>query len=178
MKRSLIAAGATMLAITGAIALTATGAFAGDAVINACAQKHGGALRTIAAGKTCKKSERAISWSRQGPAGKDGTNGKDGTAVAYAHVLSDGMLDTANSRNVSASSRLTTGEYCYTATVRVHNGVASVDSVGSGGAFGFASVGIGGSFVATNCPAGSTGFVGTSATSGANSDRAFYLNLN
>ena len=71
-----------------ALALTVGGATAGldatveDGVIKACRHKSG-VLLIPSAGKTCKRSEQALSWNVQGPAGpagKDGAPGKDGAA--------------------------------------------------------------------------------------------------
>jgi len=72
------------------LALTVGGATAGldaavaveDGVIKACRHKSG-VLLIPSAGKTCKRSEQAMSWNAQGPAGpagKDGAPGKDGAA--------------------------------------------------------------------------------------------------
>ncbi len=44
-------------------------------VIRACANKKNGALRLAS---KCKKSERAVSWSQQGPAGLQGPTGASG----------------------------------------------------------------------------------------------------
>src|SRR5580765_1095075 len=48
-------------------------------VIHACAQKHGGRLRALAAGAKCKKGERALDWNEQGPAGPAGSPGQAGS---------------------------------------------------------------------------------------------------
>jgi hypothetical protein len=66
--------------------------------LHACANKRTGALRLLSHGK-CKHSERQVSWSVSGPAGKAGprgvagspgpagVTGPDGTARAYARVI-------------------------------------------------------------------------------------------
>ena len=65
-----------------ALALAVGGATAGldatveDGVIKACRHKSG-VLLIPSAGKTCKRSEQALSWNVQGPAG---AAGKDGAA--------------------------------------------------------------------------------------------------
>jgi hypothetical protein len=61
-----------------------------------------------------------------GPAGPAGAPGAPGSALAYAHVKADGTLDTANSKNISAS-KLTagTGYFCVNASVPVSNVIAT-----------------------------------------------------
>jgi hypothetical protein len=46
--------------------------------------------------------------------------------VAYAHVLSNGKLDAANSRNVVAMVNGATGGYCFKLTFRPRNAVATI----------------------------------------------------
>jgi type VI protein secretion system component Hcp len=51
--------------------------------IHACIQKNSGALRVVGSAKDCKKSERAISFAKQGPRGRTGVPGpagRDGAA--------------------------------------------------------------------------------------------------
>jgi len=55
----------------------------------------------------------------RGPQGPTGPTGPAGSAVAYAHVLANGTLDTAHSKNVSAVTQEGTGIYCLTVTVPV-----------------------------------------------------------
>ena len=69
---------------------------------------------------------------KTGPRGQDGTNGKDGApggALAYAHVLADGSLDDANSKNVDPYFR--TGIYCFKVSVPWHVATASIDTGGA-----------------------------------------------
>jgi hypothetical protein len=61
-----------------------------------------------------------------GPAGAPGAPGTPGSAVAFAHVLANGTLDTARSKNVSASKKIVSnGYYCVTPTVPVRNIIAT-----------------------------------------------------
>jgi hypothetical protein len=50
----------------------------------------------------------------------------DSLKVAYAHVRSDGTLDTANSKNVVAMVHGATGGYCFKLTFRPKNAVATI----------------------------------------------------
>jgi hypothetical protein len=73
---------AVALGVT-ALALTVGGATAGldttleDGVIKACRHKSG-ILLVPSAGKSCKRSEQALSWNVKGPAGPAGPAGRDG----------------------------------------------------------------------------------------------------
>jgi hypothetical protein len=67
----------------------------------------------------------------QGPPGQDGQPGQPGSAVAFAHVNADGTLDTANSKNITAS-RLhgpLTNYYCVDVAVPFQNVTATADSL-------------------------------------------------
>jgi hypothetical protein len=65
-----------------------------------------------------------------GPQGETGPTGPAGSAVAYAHVLANGSLDAANSKNtlVYASGG---GVYCIETFAAWHVAVASVDVGGA-----------------------------------------------
>jgi hypothetical protein len=63
---------------TGLVATTGWAiAASGGGAIRACAARNGGALRIAA---KCKRSERSVSWSRQGPQGPAGVAGPRGAA--------------------------------------------------------------------------------------------------
>jgi hypothetical protein len=74
-----------------ALALSLGGVAFGSAsnkVVKACASKKTGALRLSKNGR-CKRSEKAVSWNKQGAPGTNGTNG----AVAGYSALQSGNLD-------------------------------------------------------------------------------------
>jgi hypothetical protein len=182
----------------GSVAAGAIGA--GSPVIRACANKRTGALRLLGTRGKCSKSERSVAWNQTGPQGApgndgtngtngangtNGTNGMNGSAVAYAHVLSNGALDTANSKNVAATGKPgATGLVCLRVSVPVSTMTATVDAGNSaGGGGGSASGALAGqdpsSFLTTDCPAGSwQALVATANTSGANADLAFWVTFN
>jgi hypothetical protein len=61
----------------------AAGPVSANGQISGCFKKKGkakGTLRVVSAGKRCKKGEKRIAWSAQGPAGKDGSQGPAGGA--------------------------------------------------------------------------------------------------
>ena len=74
-----VALGVIALALTvgGAGATAGLEAAADDGVIKACRHKSG-VLLIPSAGKTCKRSEQALSWNVKGPTGPAGPAGADG----------------------------------------------------------------------------------------------------
>lgn len=71
---------ALVVALVGLLALAAAGANAaigGSETLNGCAKKANGALRLA---DTCKRNERSVAWSVQGPQGPKGDTGAQGPA--------------------------------------------------------------------------------------------------
>jgi Collagen triple helix repeat (20 copies) len=66
-----VVVGLVLSAGVGRLALAASG----NSVIHACAGKRSGVLRLAA---TCRRSERAVAWSLQGPPGPPGPSGAAG----------------------------------------------------------------------------------------------------
>jgi Collagen triple helix repeat (20 copies) len=118
---------------------------------------------------------------KEGAQGKEGAKGANGTAVAYAHVSSAGVLDTANSKNVSVASKSGLGIYCLKVTVPVTNVSGMVDIANAGGQFGSVSAVLSGqdpaNFIGTLCPAGDNVLVGAEHGA-ANVDYGFWVNFN
>ena len=91
----------------------------GDGSISSCYAKKGGKLRVVKAGKTCKKTERPLTWSQTGPAGAAGAKGPAGPkgakgdpgtpSVAYSND-GGGLLDTTTGTPVAALE-LPAGKY-------------------------------------------------------------------
>ena len=185
----------------GACITVAAGAIgAGSPMIRACANKKTGALRLLSTRGKCSKGERSVAWNQTGPQGAPGKNGTNGTngsngtngangmngsAMAYAHVLSNGALDTANSKNVTATGKPgTTGIVCLRVSLPVSTMIATVDAGNSAGGGGGSAGGALASqdpsnFLSTDCPAGSwQAVVATVNTSGANADLAFWVTFN
>lgn len=70
----------------------------------------------------------------KGDKGERGLQGEAGTAVAYAHVAADGTLDTAHSKNVTATNLSgVVGDYCVTPSVPVTTVIVSTPHVGGDG---------------------------------------------
>jgi len=143
---------ALLFALSGG-AIAATGGFSSGGKLQACVNEEGG-LKLLKAGKHCKRGQKTVAWNVTGPAGatgsagakgaqgaagaagapgKEGAKGSDGTAVAFAHITGvsepKAVLDTANSKNVSAASEGNPGVYCLTTTVPVKNISGVVDPV-------------------------------------------------
>ncbi len=104
------------------LALIAAGVYASipapNGVINGCYQTASGKLRVIDSAATCRADETALNWNQmgtQGPAGPQGPAGAPGTALGFAHVLSNGTVVAADSKNVTTSniSRTQQGSYCF-----------------------------------------------------------------
>jgi hypothetical protein len=102
--------------------------------------------------------------------------------VAYAHVLSDGTLDSARSEHVSAASHVTTGEYCLTVGVTVSNADATVEPGTTVGGIGYASVVLASQdpfgLIAAACPAGSNAEILVANGNQGFVDRAFWITFN
>ena len=65
-----------------------------------------------------------------GPRGPQGEPGEPGSALAYAHIRADGTFDPVRSKNVRASFKRATGQYCIDFTVREPlNVVATIDAL-------------------------------------------------
>jgi hypothetical protein len=114
----------------------------------------------------------------QGQKGDQGSPGAPGSALAYAHVTSNGTLDAGSSKGVSASSKGLPGIYCLAVTPTVANGVASVDARGFGG---YATVLLDPTALELNnfmCGAGTTAIVVTYNTSGTSVPESFYVAFN
>jgi hypothetical protein len=143
------------LAIVAALAGLAGGASAlagtagPDAVVTACARRKSGALRLVAAGARCRKSERAVTWNVQGPGGPAGA---DGSALAFAHVLgATATVDATNSKNVTdamVSHGLGTGDFCFALPFTPKSVVVTVDLRSQDTGFATAQLGA----TAGNCP--------------------------
>lgn len=113
------------------------------------------------------------------------TTADSASSVAYAHVLANGTLDSAHSKNVSASSNPSQGVYCLKIAVAVANASATVDFANSGGSgkFGIASAVLSGqdppNLIVNYCPAGDNALVGTAdSTTGTIDNRAFWITFN
>jgi hypothetical protein len=122
-----------------------------------CRKKSG----VVSIRTACKKSETQVdlaSFGALGPRGDkgdagtngtNGTNGMPGAAIAYAHVLANGTIDTTDSKNVTnANVTLDTftvpSAFCFhDLTFSFHNVVvvAGWDGLGSTGTFAQGAVG-------------------------------------
>jgi hypothetical protein len=116
----------TLTATTVAIASEARG----GGTLHACAAKHGGALRIA---KSCKSSERAVTWNVTGPKGARGPKGKagaDGSGPAY--TAREVGLIAAPSGTPAAITHVTLppGDYTVVATLN-----ASTSNVGGDNGF-------------------------------------------
>jgi hypothetical protein len=94
-----------------------------DAAVVICQKKNKLKLRVDA----CTAKETQVPAADLGVTGPAGA---DGSAVAYAHVLADGTLDLANSKNVTQAnvSLQSTSAYCFSGlTFTFKNVIATPD---------------------------------------------------
>jgi hypothetical protein len=73
-----------LLALVGAVAASAFGAFAHESAstITACVKKKGRGKGAMRVASRCKSSERRVTWNKAGPAGPAGANGAAGAPGA------------------------------------------------------------------------------------------------
>jgi hypothetical protein len=126
--------------------------------IYACELKAIGTIRIVSSTTTCTRYENPISWGTAGAVGPQGPQGPAGTALAYAHVLADGTIDTAQtSANIVVhrhysivDGSIDAGLYCIGVLGgtdgMVHVAVVSLDSQANAGGTVQASV-----FLASGC---------------------------
>jgi len=97
MSRRITQRGVALLVTAGApLTLAFAAAPQADAAkLYACVKKQGGSMRLVSARTKCRgESERKVSWSTTGPAGKNGANGangRDGTNGANGKEGLDGQ---------------------------------------------------------------------------------------
>ena len=88
--------------------------------------------RTGATGATGATGPTGATGATGGP-GPQGKEGAAGSAVAFAHVIGSSgaepknVLDSANSKNVSAASEAEAGLYCLTTAVPIKDATGSAD---------------------------------------------------
>ena len=89
--------GCVLLAAVGALLLAAFAAAppAEAATIYGCVKKKGGTIHIVAKKAKCKKGESKLSWSTEGPAGKNGTAGAPGTAGSKGEAGAKGETGAA-----------------------------------------------------------------------------------
>jgi hypothetical protein len=115
---------ANVMATVAAFAAIAGGTFAIAAIpdrqgrINSCYVKKGkkkGQVRLLASGK-CKRSERQVSWNRQGPTGPQGVPGTPGTPGEQGQPGQPGEPATRLWAVLSSSGTLVRGSGALSAT--------------------------------------------------------------
>lgn len=131
---------------------------------------------------TKKIKNSAVTAAKINPAGLTvpmATSAGSARPVAYAHILSDGTLDSSHSKNVTAVSEPSTGFYCMKVTVPAGGLTAAVDLGDSNGTLGYASGDVNGEDPQGNipgtCPAGSNALVITANDTGSNTALAFWV---
>ncbi len=91
-----LCAGAVLVAGVG---VTLGQGSTGDRPVRACVDSRTGALRLVAAGRSCGRRSRALSWNVRGETGRpgpDGAPGPPGAAGATGNAGSDGAQGSFN----------------------------------------------------------------------------------
>jgi hypothetical protein len=123
---------ATVIAALALFVALGGGAYASGLISGSHIRNH-----SIAAKKLTKGAVRTLHGRRgsRGPAGAPGPAGPAGTAIAYAHINSDGTFDAAGSSGVTAANYVHNGagEYCFSGLVFTPKNVVSTVDAASGG---------------------------------------------
>jgi hypothetical protein len=120
-------------------------------VIHACYKKKGGAVRVVN-GTKCPRGAKALSWNQRGRRGRGGKTGAKGakgaagaagaagTAVAYARVAANGVVEPGDggkqnknvtSANIEHDGTTGAGHYCFGGlSFAVASAMVSPDSAG------------------------------------------------
>jgi hypothetical protein len=108
MSTSITSRGIALIT-AAAISLIAAFAMASQAdaaTLYACVKKEGGSMRLVGQRAKCTKSERKVSWSTTGPAGRNGADGKNGTNGAAGANGTNGT----NGTNLTTQTPLASGQ--------------------------------------------------------------------
>lgn len=138
MKKLFASRGAAAASASLLTLLLAGGGYAiaagGGTTLHACAKKSGGALRLAS---KCRKGERRVSWSTQGPAGPrgaqgiqgpqgaqgaQGAQGPQGPSAAYSAANDNVVSPTGTTPVTVTSLALPAGKYALAASVRAADG--------------------------------------------------------
>ncbi len=108
MSTSITSRGAALIA-AAAISLLAAFAMtsrADAATLYACVKKQGGSMRLVSQRAKCAKSERKVSWSTTGPAGRNGASGVNGAAGKNGANGTNGV----NGQNLTSQTPIASGQ--------------------------------------------------------------------
>ncbi len=147
MSTSITSRGIALIT-AAAISLIAAFAMASQAdasTLFACVKKEGGSMRLVSQRAKCTKSERKVSWSTTGPAGKNGAGGANGAAggngkngsngtngingangsTAGLYAFKDGpvaLAAVATEQTVATLANVPAGKYLFNAKAEVEGG--------------------------------------------------------
>jgi|1185.fasta_scaffold1327294_1 hypothetical protein len=150
---------ATLIAALALFVALGGGAYASGLISGSHIKNH-----SIAAKKLTKRAVRTLHGRRgpRGPVGEAGPAGPAGSAVAYAHINSDGTFDAAGSSGLTAANftHAGPGQYCFSGlTFTPHNVVSTIDA--ASGATSMSAVAHAALGTASVCPSGSQAVVVT-----------------
>jgi hypothetical protein len=130
---ALVVAFIALLVAVGGAAFAAIPDTAG--VVHACYQKNGGGMRVVdttrrGSTRKCRKSEKALAWSRQGPSGAQGVQGIQGIQGVPGAAGRSAL--TALQQGESESGTWATGGYAASGSELLLTGVTFPIPLGAG----------------------------------------------
>lgn len=153
---------ATVIAAVALFVALGGGAWAGSLISGKSIRNHSIATKKLTRGAIRSLHGRRGARGLAGAQGATGPQGPAGTALAFAHINSDGTLDAAHSSGVSAANykHNGAGEYCFSGlSFTPHNVVATIDA--ASGATSMSAVAHAAIGTAAVCPAGTAVAVNT-----------------
>jgi hypothetical protein len=105
-SRSIALIAAATISLLAAFAMASQ---ADAATLYACVNKEGGSMRLVSQRAKCTKSERKVSWSTSGPAGRKGADGKNGANGVNGANGANGANGT-NGTNLTTQTPLASGQ--------------------------------------------------------------------
>ena len=133
IRQRLTPSPATVIASLALLVACGGTAFAGTSLGGSSVGSTDGRAH-VASGKPGPRGPRGPAGPRgpRGPAGPAGTAGAPGSAFAYAHVLSNGLVDPATSKNVDIMDLVQVGVHCLIVTGGTPKNVtAMIDNSGA-----------------------------------------------
>jgi hypothetical protein len=147
---------ATVIAAIALFVSLGSGAWASGLISGSHIKNHSIAAKKLTTHAVKTLHGRRGARGARGPAGAAGPAGPAGSAIAYAHINSDGTFDAAGSSGVTAANFVhnAAGQYCFSGLTFTPKNVVSTIDAASGGtstsAVAHAALG-----TASVCPAGS-----------------------